>query len=1209
MRNRKHTRGLSLLLCATLLAGQLGTTVYAEGSSPGNREVVCEHHPEHTETCGYMEAKPGQPCQHEHTGDCYTDELICGFDDEDAPTATDSDATTVHEHTQECYALDCPHEHGEHDEDCGYVEAVKGQTCGFVCDECGNKELEADNGNNPPVPDLPETDLEQPEEAAVFTITDFDGLNEAVQYQTVSAGTKLDMLILPATLGASGYTVGEDTEPAPIIIEGVMWKPDTEYDDTAEQGGYTFTPILPAGYTCAGDVALPEIYVRIGEANVTLANDIKAYNTNDVAAFQAILDEHPSLVSGDVKKNDPASWARLVMWDESNPKRIKSLHLEVQSLSGRLDVSGLTNLIALYCSDNNLETLDGLGSLTNLDILSCFRNNLETLDGLGSLTALTLLDCSGNNLETLDGLGSLTKLIELNCYGNQLTALDVSGLSSLDDRYSSCKNNPFASFKTKDGNTLTVNQTTGGTVWTTAFDFSSNEIKLEAKPDTGYSFKEWKTLPTDATPNGNTASFTLDKGVSVEAAFIKVAALSDLSLSTGTLTPDFAPVITDYTASVGYDTSSVTISATPAYSGEMSGDTGTKDLVVGPNTFKITVTSEDKNAAKEYTVIITRAEAVPVTGVTLDKTDYTLYTNKDPQTFKLQPTVKPDNATDKTVRWKSSNTAVATVDGDGNVTAVSTGTATITVTTKNGSKEANCVVTVETYSSGGGGGDNDNSSRSYVTITTPKPPQPDSPVLAVVETPVTVGNSTATGTANDGDTSEAITKALNAAKQKGREKYGIAVQYDATTAATYDGFSLTLKRATLNRLLDPNNGVKYLTLHTSIVDMTFELAELSEIVRQSSGDVTFTAAKVTGLTGDALSAIGTRPAYDLNISYQKDGKPVYLSSVGSVSVGLAYTPAATEQAGGLYLVYADGKGGVEWLYRSSYDAGSGSVIGSVDHFSVYGVGYKPAPIFTDTAAHWAKSDIDFVASRGLLTGTSDTTFSPNSTITRGALVTALGRLAGIDPAAYASSSRFSDVPAMAYYAPFVEWAASKEIVNGTGAASFEPDRPVTREEMAVIMQRYAGKLGYTLPKEREAEIFADNATITSDMKDAVQAMQQAGVMNGKGGRLFAPKDTATRAEAAAVLRRFVEIVIDRDTAGGWAQNDTGSWLYYENHKPVTGWKQVEGTWYYFDAVGLMQLGGWKQIGGKWYYFYADGSMAANTEIDGYQIGPDGARNS
>ena len=503
--------------------------------------------------------------------------------------------------------------------------------------------------------------------------------------------------------------------------------------------------------------------------------------------------------------------------------------------------------------------------------------------------------------------------------------------------------------------------------------------------------------------------------------------------------------------------------------------------------------------------------------------------------------------------------------------------------------------------SGGGSGSRDSS----VTIT---PPQPDSPVLAVIKTPVIVTDGAATGTANDGDTSEGIIKALNTAKQKSREKYGIAIQYDAATAAAYNGFSITLKRATLDRFLDPNNNLKYLTLNTSIVDMTFGLAELTEIARQTSGDVTFTAARVTGLTGDALSAIGTRPAYDLKISYQKDGQTVYLSSVGSMSVGITYTPAETEQAGGLYLVYADGKGGAEWLYRSSYDKGSGNVIGSINHLSIYGVGYRPAPIFTDTVNHWAKSDIDFVASRGLRTGTGDAAFSPDSIITRGMFVTALGRLAGIDPAAYPSSSRFSDVPATAYYAPFVEWAASKEIVNGTGAASFEPDRPVTREEMAAIMQRYAGKLGYTLPKEREAEIFADNATITSGMKDAVQAMQQAGVMNGKGGGLFAPKDTATRAEAAAVLRRFVEIVIDRDTAGGWAQNDTGSWLYYENHRPVTGWKQVEGTWYYFDAAGLMQSGGWRQIGGKWYYFYADGSMAANTEIDGYQIGLDGARN-
>ena len=160
-----------------------------------------------------------------------------------------------------------------------------------------------------------------------------------------------------------------------------------------------------------------------------------------------------------------------------------------------------------------------------------------------------------------------------------------------------------------------------------------------------------------------------------------------------------------------------------------------------------------------------------------------------------------------------------------------------------------------------------NNSRSYVTITTPKPPQPDNPVLAVVETPVTVGNGTAAGMTNDGSTSEAITRALNTARQKGREKYGIAVQYDATTTAAYDGFSITIKRTTLDHLLDPNNGVKYLTLNTSVVDLTFDLAALREIAKQSTGDITLTATREKTVTGDLLAAVGTRPAYRLAVVY------------------------------------------------------------------------------------------------------------------------------------------------------------------------------------------------------------------------------------------------------------------------------------------------------------------------------------------------------
>lgn len=190
------------------------------------------------------------------------------------------------------------------------------------------------------------------------------------------------------------------------------------------------------------------------------------------------------------------------------------------------------------------------------------------------------------------------------------------------------------------------------------------------------------------------------------------------------------------------------------------------------------------------------------------------------------------------------------------------------------------------------------------------------------------------------------------------------------------------------------------------------------------------------------------------------------------------------------------------------------------------VSNKPTvPIFNDTTNHWAKADIEFVVSQGLMTGTSNENFSPKAPMTRGMFVTALGRLAKIDISGYNRAS-FHDVKTGSFYGPYVEWADKNNIVSGTGSNQFMPDKAITREEMTAIMINYAKNLDYTVPVNNAAVIYEDDENISPWSKDAVVSMQQAGVFKGKYNNYFAPKDTANRAEASAVLHRFVKLIIE-----------------------------------------------------------------------------------
>ena len=178
--------------------------------------------------------------------------------------------------------------------------------------------------------------------------------------------------------------------------------------------------------------------------------------------------------------------------------------------------------------------------------------------------------------------------------------------------------------------------------------------------------------------------------------------------------------------------------------------------------------------------------------------------------------------------------------------------------------------------------------------------------------------------------------------------------------------------------------------------------------------------------------------------------------------------------------------------------------------------------FTDVReADWFYDDVVYAYENGLFSGTSDTTFSPNTSMTRAMLVTVLYRLEG--QPTVSGRSGFSDVKLNSYYEDAVTWAADNGIVNGTGATTFSPNANVTREQMAAILYRYAQYKQYGTTASAGLNGFSDAAKVSTYAKAPLSWAVAEKLVNGSEGRLL-PTGNATRAQVAAILHRFVENV-------------------------------------------------------------------------------------
>ena len=174
--------------------------------------------------------------------------------------------------------------------------------------------------------------------------------------------------------------------------------------------------------------------------------------------------------------------------------------------------------------------------------------------------------------------------------------------------------------------------------------------------------------------------------------------------------------------------------------------------------------------------------------------------------------------------------------------------------------------------------------------------------------------------------------------------------------------------------------------------------------------------------------------------------------------------------------------------------------------------------FSDVPANqWYASAVSYVTQRGLFSGVSETQFAPSQSMTRGMLVSVLYRFNGTS---HTGSSPFADVSSNAWYGNAVSWAYANNLVSGVSDTSFAPNTPITREQAAVMLARYLKFSGVAL--ESGTPDFQDTASISGYAKESVGAMQKAGLLSGDNGGNFRPDAQITRAEIASIFMRLCQ---------------------------------------------------------------------------------------
>ncbi len=308
---------------------------------------------------------------------------------------------------------------------------------------------------------------------------------------------------------------------------------------------------------------------------------------------------------------------------------------------------------------------------------------------------------------------------------------------------------------------------------------------------------------------------------------------------------------------------------------------------------------------------------------------------------------------------------------------------------------------------------------------------------------------------------------------------------------------VTIPKTSVGEVADNDLSI---SVETEIADVKLSAKALEDISSKSGNTVAVSAEKTTDST--------------IVVKVSVDGK-----TIDKVNGGIVVTVPAEDTNKVLVIVAEDGTETIVKKSAADTDGISALIEGSATVKLVEG-----KKIFDDVDEHWGKNAIEFSANRELFNGVADGVFAPDVTMTRAMLVTVLFRLEG-EPGHEGHDHGFEDVEHDEWYSDAIAWANDFGIVEGHSDTSFDPHGEVTREQMAVILHRYAKYLEMSTHHKGDLSEFDDHHETSDWAREGKEWAVGAGIIEGKNNNKLDPTGNATRAEVATVLERLIKLML------------------------------------------------------------------------------------